>query len=73
VPLAEDRELYAVDIERNGMVVRTLTIERPEAVYAAADQRADHSGALPASVTLAIAQVSQRYGRGAPLRGTYDV
>ncbi len=73
VPLAEDRELYAVDIERNGVIVRTLTIDRPNAIYAAADQRADHDGALPGSVTLVIAQISQRFGRGAPLRGTYHV
>jgi hypothetical protein len=72
-PLAEDAESYAVAIVRDGATVRTLTTGRPEATYTASDQRADHGGALPASVTLSIAQVSQRFGPGAPLKGTFDV
>ncbi|MEO1265379.1 MAG: phage tail protein, partial [Pseudomonadota bacterium] len=69
VPLAEDGELYEVDILNGETVVRTLTSGAPAATYAAADAAADF-GAMPEAVTCRIYQVGASYGRGTPAIAT---
>jgi hypothetical protein len=65
VPLGESGEAYAVDIFDGADVVRTLNATAPTAVYAAADQVADF-GSLPASIAVAISQISPTEGPGTP-------
>jgi len=65
VPLGEASEAYEVDIldGPGGMVLRTLTSTGPSAVYANADILADF-GAVPASLSVAVHQLSAVAGRG---------
>jgi hypothetical protein len=65
VPLGEASEAYAVDIRDgpSGAVLRTLASTSPSAVYANADILAD-LGAVPASLTVAVHQLSAVAGRG---------
>lgn len=63
VPLGETSESYEVDIMDGETVVRTLAALTPSVTYAAASQVADF-GALPASVTCRVFQVSESMGRG---------
>ena len=72
VPLGEETERYALDILDGGSAVRTLETLTPRAIYAAADQLADF-GALPATLTLAVHQVSAVFGRGAARKVTLNV
>ena len=65
VPLAEEAEVYAVDILSGETVVRTLEVGAPTAIYTTADQNADF-GAPQTSLHVAIAQVSAAFGRGTP-------
>jgi len=65
VPLAEDSERYEVDILSGATVVRTLAATTPSVIYTAADQIADF-GALPASVSVRVYQLSAFLGRGSP-------
>ena len=66
VPLSEDSERYEIDVLAGSTVKRTIAVTSPALTYASADQLTDF-GALPASVTLKLAQVSATYGRGAAL------
>jgi hypothetical protein len=69
VPLGEAQERYEVDIlsaPGSATVVRTLTVDAPEAIYTAADQITDWGAPLP-SYAVRIHQMSALVGRGAPL------
>lgn len=63
VPLGEDGERYAVDILRDGIVLRTLVCIEPSILYPAAQELADF-GAPQAVLALRVAQVSAVVGRG---------
>lgn len=65
VPLGEETEAYEIDFFDNGAVVRTLAVNVPEAVYAAADQVAVFGGVREA-VDCAVYQMSATWGRGSP-------
>ncbi len=61
VPLAEANETYSLRVMAGPVLVREATVTRPDWTYTAAMQLAD---AAPAAVTIAVAQVSQRFGNG---------
>jgi hypothetical protein len=69
VPLGEAVEAYAVAILADGAAVRTWTVPTPAATYAAADQIADF-GTLPATLDIAVRQLSQAVGPGREARAT---
>ncbi|SER62881.1 hypothetical protein SAMN05216548_13213 [Faunimonas pinastri] len=73
VPLAEEREAYAVDILDGGAVKRTLSASSPSVLYSAADQLADWGGALPATLTIAVVQISITFGRGQSRTATLSI
>jgi hypothetical protein len=61
VPLGEDTELYSIKISQGATVLRETTSTTPAFSYTPAMQAAD---AASGSLTIAVAQVSQRYGNG---------
>ena len=64
VPLGEASEAYEVDIlGPGGAVLRTLSATSPSVVYANADIVADFND-VPASLTVAVFQLSATAGRG---------
>ncbi len=64
VPLGEEAEAYEVDIlDGNGVVKRTIATSMPSAVYTAAQQAADF-GSPPATLDVAVYQISAAVGRG---------
>lgn len=66
IPLGEETERYEIDILTNGAgstVKRTLVSSAPAIVYTIAHQTADFGAAQP-SLTISIAQISARVGRG---------
>jgi hypothetical protein len=72
VPLAEERELYDVEVMAGATVKRWTRVATPAWRYAAADQLADFGG--PQTVfTLRLAQVSLSFGRGSILERTVHV
>ena len=72
VPVGEAEERYEIDILSGGDVVRTLGAGSPQATYLAADQISDW-GVQPSSLSLAVYQISDVYGRGTPLEVTINV
>uniref|UniRef100_UPI0037CA4AD4 hypothetical protein n=1 Tax=Roseovarius salis TaxID=3376063 RepID=UPI0037CA4AD4 len=68
VPLAEDMEVYEVEILDGATVKRVLSTTTTSAVYTAADQTADWGAPLGPGDTLDIRifQLSALVGRGAP-------
>jgi hypothetical protein len=74
VPLGEASEAYEVDIldGPGGAVKRTLTSASPSVVYANADILADF-GAVPASLLVAVHQLSAVAGRGFPRAVTLEI
>ncbi|MDB5643861.1 MAG: hypothetical protein JWN07_3178, partial [Hyphomicrobiales bacterium] len=72
VPLGESAESYVVDILSGGAVMRTLTCDRPETLYATADETADF-GAPQTHLSLRIAQVSAFVGRGFALQADVPI
>lgn len=79
VPLSEQSEIYEVDIYNGSSVVRTLRVEfgatpttSPGVNYPAADVTADF-GSLPATLTLAVYQISTVIGRGFAKKVTVTV
>ena len=60
VPLGEDREAYLVRVSRDGLPLREAEVARPSWTYDAAARAADG----PGPVTLAVAQLSDRFGPG---------
>jgi hypothetical protein len=67
VPLAEDTEVYEVEIRDGGAVKRTLTTTTTSALYTAAQQTADWGAPLGPgqSLSIRIFQLSALIGRGA--------
>jgi hypothetical protein len=74
VPLGEASEAYEVDIldGPGGAVLRTLAAASPSLVYAHTDILADF-GAVPASLSLAVHQLSAVAGRGFPRAVTLEI
>lgn len=71
VPLAEDSELYEVDIWSSNTYTtlkRTLTTTTPSVIYTLAQQIADF-GVLQTTLYVDVYQVSATVGRGRRLRG----
>jgi hypothetical protein len=69
VPLGQQVEEYTATILNGSTAVRTLRVGASEALYTAAEQTADF-GALLASLTWGVAQVSRVYGAGVPAEAT---
>lgn len=65
VPLGETYEAYTVTVRNGGEVIRTQTVTEPEFAYGAADRLAD---GIAAPFEVEIAQISDRFGPGAPAR-----
>ncbi|EEE45542.2 hypothetical protein SADFL11_2831 [Roseibium alexandrii DFL-11] len=64
VPLGEEFESYAIDIlTEQGAVLCTLTSGSPTVLYPNAEELADFGGTL-GEIHFAVAQLSQRTGRG---------
>jgi hypothetical protein len=64
VPLGEERELYEINILKDGSVVRTISgLTSPAWVYSAADQTADF-GTPQSTISLRVYQISGLVGRG---------
>lgn len=64
VPLAEDRELYSVQVRRqDDMLVRDVLVDHQEFNYSYHDRSLD--GALD-GYTVTVSQISQQFGRGVP-------
>ena len=61
VPLGEDGEAYRVQVRQGASILRDVSVSLPYWTYAAADRSAD---GLTGEYTLAVAQVSERYGPG---------
>ena len=61
VPLGEESERYLVRVLENGAVVREAEVSSPEWTYTQAQQDEDATGA---GFTLAVAQISGRFGPG---------
>ena len=64
VPLGETMEAYEVDIILNEKILRTISINKPQAIYTAS-QQIDDFGKVQASIKVRIYQISEVYGRGA--------
>jgi hypothetical protein len=69
VPLNEESERYEVDILNGSMVVRTIAVTSPLAIYTAAQQVADFGSVQP-SVSVKVYQISASVGRGWPALAT---
>lgn len=61
VPLLEAFERYEISISGNGQVIRTDSTSTPTWTYTEQDRQTDN---LSGSVTLTVAQISDRYGPG---------
>ena len=70
VPLGEEAEAYEVEILSEGAAARMIATATPSALYPLADQIADF-GAPPASLDVAIRQLSALAGPGLPARATF--
>lgn len=71
VRLGEEREAYEVEVLSGGDAVRVIGVDAPSATYAAGDQIADF-GALPATLEIAVRQLSAVVGPGLPSRATFE-
>ncbi|MBV0891526.1 phage tail protein [Paracoccus sp. Z118] len=74
VPLAEASEAYEVDILAGpgGAVLRTLSASSPTVTYSSGDIAADF-GAIPATLSVVIYQMSAVIGRGLPRAVTLEI
>lgn len=61
-PLAEERELYAVEFRQNDLLLRRMETNAPEARYTSAHQQLD--GVVPGLLQVSVAQISQAVGDG---------
>ncbi len=68
VPLGEEREIYLVRVERGGTTLRDEIVTAPAWLYSGAARSQDG----PGPVTLAVAQMSDRYGPGPFRRIAFD-
>lgn len=69
-PLAEEREVYRLEILDGDRVVRGVETGEPEFLWSAEAQAADFPGGVPDPLTVAVVQGSARFGWGAPTRRT---
>jgi hypothetical protein len=72
IPLGEESEAYALDIIRDGTVIRTLAAASQAVLYPAADELAD-LGAPQSMLSVVLAQLSAIVGRGFPLEATLEI
>ncbi len=72
VPLAEEREAYAVEILNGSALQRSREVTEPRLTYTAAEQATDF-GAPVTRLSVAIHQLSAAYGRGPALRTTLQL
>ncbi|GGF52733.1 Putative phage tail protein [Mameliella alba] len=61
VPLGEDSEAYQVRVRQGETVLRDVTVNTSEWAYAASEMAVDGASG---TITLCVAQVSERYGAG---------
>lgn len=73
VPLGEEREAYVLDVKSGGTTVRSVETHAPTYVYELAAQTDDFGGPAPSGFDIALAQLSQSYGRGAEREVTLHV
>lgn len=73
IPLGETSQSYAVDIFSGASVVRTLTGASPAMTYTAAQQTSDFGGASFPTLTLAVFQLGEIFGRGRERKVTLNV
>ncbi len=66
VPLGEESEQYQVDLLENNVDVWSSETSLSSVVISNAEEAANLSGAPVSTVTMRIAQISPRYGAGAP-------
>lgn len=67
-PLAEEREVYRLEILDGDRVVRAVETAEPGFLWTAEAQAADFPAGTPDPVSVAVAQGSARFGWGAPAR-----
>ena len=72
IPLGEDIEAYDLDILRNGLVVRSLSMTSPSVLYPAAQEALDFGGAQ-SGFDIQAFQKSAAVGRGFPLNARVPV
>ena len=63
IPLGEDSEQYVLDILSGPVVVRSIFVAAPMALYSSADELFDF-GAVQSTLSVRIAQLSATVGRG---------
>lgn len=61
VPLGEDSEVYRLEVRQGGSLVRDAVVTSPGWTYAASDRASD---GVTGAFTIAVAQVSERFGPG---------
>jgi hypothetical protein len=66
VPLAEESELYEIDIVEGASVIRTITATTATATWTAAQQTSDFGSPVPDGLLARIYQISGTVGRGCP-------
>lgn len=71
VRLGEETEAYEVEISSGGAAVRTISTASQSALYAAAEQAADF-GSAPATLDVAVRQLSATVGAGLPARASFS-
>lgn len=64
IALSEESEEYEVDVEIDGVVVRTLEVTEQQAVYTASQQAADFGTITGGEIAFAVYQISATVGRG---------
>ncbi|NWG26792.1 MAG: hypothetical protein HXY30_20630, partial [Pseudorhodoplanes sp.] len=72
VPLGEAFEAYEIDILAGSDVIRTLTANAPQVLYAAADEIADF-GSPQATLSVRVVQMSATVGRGLSAEATFSL
>lgn len=73
VPLGEEAEAYEIDILTvNQTVVRTMSSSAPTCLYPATEENTDCGGPV-SELTVAVAQISRRMGRGMERKVTLHV
>lgn len=63
-PLAEDSELYSVDIYSGATIIRTISVGGASSFLYTAAQIAADFGSIPATLTWCVYQISGQVGRG---------
>ena len=70
MPLNEEREVYEVDIIRQGRRIRTMTSETSHLLYTKEQQIADF-GTLANECQIEVFQISAHIGRGIAAKASY--